>query len=359
MGMLAAMEPLLGPHHLNVLAAPELVTELPNSSLTVTPLTTSEGLGRFIALNRDIRSAANSSDISAAMFHQFAPERVNVPYVLRLTDAHLVEISDKGVLEQYESRMARLGWAAKRFFFKRSARRASAIICATESLATSLKAIQPEIDPARIKVANYGPSQVADGSVRHPGKTGNRLLTMHIRPHKNIEVILRSMAQPEMEDFTLTVLGTLSPSASPYEAFIKSLIDELGIERRVQFAGYLSDPAQVREFMLAHDMLVVSSKLESWSHNILEGLAMGMPVVASDLSVHKELGSRGTWLFPVNSHVSLAKTLSNVREDESLRQCRISDGLDSVSGLSWDAYAAACVDALRVASMDALSRHRI
>jgi len=347
--MLTAMEPLLGLDNLSVLAAPELAAELPNPNFAVTPLATGEGLGRFIALNRAIRSAANGSDISAAMFHQFAPEWVKVPFVLRLTDAHLVEFGDIGVMEQHESRVARLGWGAKRFFFKRSARRASAIICATQSLSSSLKSSQPEIDPAKIKVANYGHSQVVDGSTRHPGTSGSRLLTMHIRPHKNIEVILRSMAQPTMEDFTLTVLGTLSPSASPYEAVIKSLIDELDIEDRIHFAGYLNDPAQVREMMMAHDILVVSSKLESWSHNVLEGLAMGMPVAASDLSVHKELGGQGAWLFPVNSHEALAEVLSDCHRNDSLRQSRIDDGLRSTSGLSWDEYATACINALREA----------
>ena len=343
------MEPLIGSNQLTVLAAPELVRELPDSRLSVTSFPTSEGLGRFIALNRAIRAAACGTDISAAMFHQFAPERISVPFVLRLTDAHLVESGDRGVMEKYESRVARIGWAAKRFFFKRSAHRASAIICATESLAASLRSNQPEIDPARIKVARYGPSQVVDNSVRHPAKGGNRLLTMHIRPHKNIEVILRTMAQPGMEDFTLTVLGTLSPSPPPYEAFIRQLIDELGIERRVHFAGYLSDPTQVRESMMAHDVLVVSSRLESWSHNLLEGLAMGMPIAASDLGVHKELGSQGAWLFPVDSHVALAETFSNIRHDDSLRQSQVKDGLHAASDLSWDYYAKTCVDAMQEA----------
>jgi glycosyltransferase involved in cell wall biosynthesis len=343
------MEPLVGDDQITVLAAPELKRELALSSISVTALTSGEGLGRFIALNRIIRSATNGPTISAAMFHQYAPERINVPFVLRLTDAHLVEFDDSGVVENYDSRVGRLGWAAKRFFFKRSARRASTIICATQSLAASLIATQPDIDPKKIKIAKYGPSLVVDRAVRHSGAGGNRLLTMHIRPHKNIEVILRAMAQPSMEDFTLTVLGTLSPKATPYEALIKTLIDDLDLETRVHFAGYLSDPSQVRESMMNHDILVVSSRLESWSHSLLEGLAMGMPVVASDLNVHKELGSQGAWIFRVDSHESLAESLFDIRANSSIRQLRVSEGIDATSGLSWNDYAAACVDALREA----------
>ena len=347
LGMLIAMEPLVGVDKITVLAAPELEQVLPHSSFSLTTLATREGLGRFIALNRAIRSVTNNSAASAAMFQQFAPERIKVPFVLRLTDAHLVEYGDTGATQQYDSKVGRLGWSAKRFFFKRSAKRASTIICATETLASSLKFVHPDIDPEKIKVANYGPSPVVDQNVRHSGSAGSRILTMHIRPHKNIEVILRAMAQPAMEDSTLTILGRLTPSGSPYEVFIKNLIDELDIERRVHFAGYQSDPEQVRESMMTHDVLVVPSKLESWSHGLIEGLAMGMPVVASDISVHKELGSQGAWLFPVNSHISLAETLSNVCEDDSARQSRIREGLSACSEMNWDNYAATCVEALR------------
>jgi glycosyltransferase involved in cell wall biosynthesis len=350
--MLQAMERLVGNDQLTVLAAHELSRELSSTKLSMTTLRTGEGLGRFIALNNSIRAASNGRNVSAAMFHQFAPERLRAPFVLRLTDAHLVEQGASDSTEKYESRTESLGWALKRFFFRRSARRADSIICATRDLASSLTDSQPEIDPDKLRIAPYGPSPVVDYSFRHSANAGNRLLTMHIRPHKNIEVILRAMASPAANDFTLTVLGDLSPSNSPYHAFIGGLIEELDLGERIQFAGYLNDPSLVRKYMMDHDVLVVPSKLESWSHSLIEGLTLGMPTVASDLGVHKEVGGEGTWFFPVDSSEALAQSLLEVRENESHRREHVQLGIRSTAGLGWDEYASACVDALRDAVRD-------
>ncbi|NQW17625.1 MAG: glycosyltransferase [Chloroflexi bacterium] len=346
-GMLSVMDQLVEDDQLAVLAAPELSRELTHSNLSVSTVRTSEGLGRFIALNRAIRGAANGKNISAAMFHQFAPERLDVPYVLRLTDAHLVGSATRSSTEKYESKIGTIGWGLKRFFFRRAARRAHSIICATQSLASSLRESQPEIDPGKLIIAPMGPSPVVDYGTRHSASAGNRLLTMHIRPHKNIEVILRAMALPYAKEFTLTVLGTLSPANSPYHAFISGLIDQLNLGDRIQFAGYLSNPGQVREYMMDHDILIVPSRLESWSHSLIEGLVMGMPVVASDLEVHKEVGSEDAWIFPVDSQELLAQLLVEIRENEPRRREYVEKGLLSTAGLAWDKYASACIGALR------------
>jgi glycosyltransferase involved in cell wall biosynthesis len=80
--------------------------------------------------------------------------------------------------------------------------------------------------------------------------------------------------------------GELRPS-------LEALAAELGIASRVRFVGLL-DNAAIPSYCAAADLFVLPSRLESWGTVMLEALASGTPVVATDTAGGVEVHT----LFP-------------------------------------------------------------
>lgn len=352
LGILPALDRLPGSEEVHVLASDSLARALDGriNTLRLDVLTSRKGVGRVAALHSRVRASVRNQRPDAAMFSQYAPLAVGVPYVLRMTDAHLIDTTQRNRLMRFYTPLQRIGWRVKVAAFRHSVRRAGAVLCATRAVRDQLAAAHPELDPARLHVAHYGLSPLATPSVRHPGPRGTRMLTMHLSPRKNVEAILEAMALPGMEAFELTVLGDLERPATPYTRFLADRARSLGVAARVRSAGYISDPERLRRCLLEHDVLLCPSRIESWSHTVVEGMALGIPVVASDIACHREVSAGAAWLAPCDDPGALAGAVREAVGGGADVRDRIERGIDVARGYDWTAHAQAMLRALRAAA---------
>jgi glycosyltransferase EpsD len=70
----------------------------------------------------------------------------------------------------------------------------------------------------------------------------------------------------------------------------RELVCKLHREDQIRFLGYVSD---IQELYAACDTCVSTSHSEGLPFNILEAMACGLPVIASDIKGHRELVSDG------------------------------------------------------------------
>ena len=92
----------------------------------------------------------------------------------------------------------------------------------------------------------------------------------------------------------------------------------LGITHRVTFAGSRSD---IEEILACLDLFVSSSLWEGLPTAILESMAAGVPVVATDIPGTRELVKNrySGWLVPPGDSVALAKAILEALENPHLR----------------------------------------
>lgn len=95
-----------------------------------------------------------------------------------------------------------------------------------------------------------------------------------LRPEKNIARLIKAFAKiVDKHPARLLIIGDGAERAS-----LEALVRQLGIQERVEFAGYLKDPAQ----RLAEiDLFALSSDTEQLPISMLEAMACGMPVVST------------------------------------------------------------------------------
>lgn len=75
----------------------------------------------------------------------------------------------------------------------------------------------------------------------------------------------------------LIIIGT-----GPEEGRLRALAERLGVNERVRFVGVLPQ-ADLRRYYSAADVLVLASSREGWPNVLLEAMACGTPVVATDV----------------------------------------------------------------------------
>lgn len=138
-----------------------------------------------------------------------------------------------------------------------------------------------------------------------------------LTPAKGHETLLRALAvaASRRPGLRCAVIGD-----GPLRSRLEALAAELGIADRVVFFG---NQRRVADFLAACDLLVSASRdNEGCSNSILEAMALGVPVIATDLGGNRELvEDRVTGrLVPVGDHLALAAALEAALADPTGRQ---------------------------------------
>lgn len=140
----------------------------------------------------------------------------------------------------------------------------------------------------------------------HPD--GDQLVTVaRLAPEKGVDLLIRALR--DLPASRLRIIGS-----GPEEGHLRHLADELGVSGRITFEGTVPDPGPL---MAQADVYVQPSRSEGFGLATLEALAIGLPVVASDVGGLPELLGRGQrgWLFPPEDPLALAAVLQGLRGD--------------------------------------------
>ena len=139
----------------------------------------------------------------------------------------------------------------------------------------------------------------------------------NIKHWKGQRVVLEALAMltgkyPGIKCF---VVGDTSPDSADYLEELISLISRRGIEENVVFTGYRQDIANILRSL---DVVVHASITpEPFGRIIIEGMAMGKPVIATNIGGPREIIESGVtgMLVPPNDPAALAQALEQLFED--------------------------------------------
>jgi glycosyltransferase involved in cell wall biosynthesis len=133
-------------------------------------------------------------------------------------------------------------------------------------------------------------------------------------PEKGQSVLLESMklVVDHSRSAKLLIIGD-----GPLEAELKTQADSLGIGDNVVFAGF---PANLPEILQVLDMQVHSSHYEGIPMAILQGMVVGLPIVATDVGgIHEVLTSgENAILVPPGEPRLMAESVLRLMNDHAL-----------------------------------------
>jgi len=166
-----------------------------------------------------------------------------------------------------------------------------------------------------------------------------------VEPRKNLEAIIRGFAEFRQEaHWQLRIAGKVRDE--DYGRRMRDLVGELGVEKDVVWLGFMDEAALQAAYRDAR-VFVAASWDEGFNIPPLEALASGIPVLCSDIAVHRELFDGAALFFPPDAPTSLAQQLRRVAWDDTAVSGLLPAAKACVARLNWDATAERVADALQ------------
>jgi glycosyltransferase involved in cell wall biosynthesis len=177
-----------------------------------------------------------------------------------------------------------------------------------------------------------------------PPGTLRVLLVSHYNYYRNFETVLRAMAimsrqhaAPPVRLFLTCELQKQKTHGAYNPHSAARLIDELGIREQVVELGAVPYE-HLHHVYESCDLFVTAAYTETFAHPLVEAMASGLPVIASDLLVHREICGDAAVYFSRFSADELADHLSRLAGKADDRRSLSSRGLERSRMYSWESH---------------------
>jgi len=180
---------------------------------------------------------------------------------------------------------------------------------------------------------------------------GTRLLFVsHYNYYRNFETLIRGFARAIRnrggQALQLVLTCTLRSDENPgsYRAEPAArLAEELGVRIDIVELGPVPY-SQLHHVYRACDIYVTPAYCESFAHPLVEAMSCGLPIIASDIPVHREICRESAVYFPRFSDESLSEQIMSLAESPDLRNKLVSAGSMRASDFSWKRHVDQIVD---------------
>lgn len=233
--------------------------------------------------------------------HYFYPDGVAAALLARSFDRPLVITArgtDINLIPEY---------AIPRWLIKWGARRADHIIAVSGALKTKLAALGADCDHTTVlrngvDLSVFRPATDRSVVRERLGFGGTVVLMVgNLVPLKGHQLVIRALTG--LSGANLVIVGN-GPEREPLE----NLAHELGLGHRVRFVG-LVPHSELRDYYSGADLLVLASSREGWPNVLLECMACGTPVVATNVGGVSEVVAA-----PEAGRLVEARTPTNIRD---------------------------------------------
>jgi glycosyltransferase involved in cell wall biosynthesis len=176
------------------------------------------------------------------------------------------------------------------------------------------------------------------------------LYVSHYNYYRNFETLFRAL--PLMRErlggrklklFLTCRLRSEDNPGSYSAASAAALVTQLGIADSVVELGAIPY-SLLHHVYRACNLYVTPAYAESFAHPLVEAMASGLPVVASDLAVHREICADAAIYFPRFSPEELAARVCQIAASDGLSTQLSDRGQERARAFSWAKHVAALLD---------------
>ncbi len=169
------------------------------------------------------------------------------------------------------------------------------------------------------------------------------LFVSHYNYYRNFETLFRAL--PLIKEklgrkvqlfLTCQLEDGVNPGTYKTRRAVK-LIEQLAISDEVVQLGAIAYRS-LHHLYRACDIYVTPAYTETFAHPLAEAMASGLPIVASDLAVHREVTAGSACFFPRFSSEQLAECVMRLAIDGSLRTTLSAEGKRRSLDFSWKAH---------------------
>lgn len=230
-----------------------------------------------------------------------------------------------------------------------SLRQADAVMVPSQTLLEEMQACGAVL-PGRVEVNPYGTRLEARGSpAREETASAARpfrlLYPSLYTEHKNLSTVLDALKRlREQNHLEVEFITTADPASAPARQCVTAAADRARARHPVIAASIRfvppGSPGEAAALYRDCDAVVYPTLVESFGHPLVEALACGLPVIASDISINRELGGSAPLYFQPLDAADLADKILRLARDPELRARLGAAGREQARAYTWPAHVA-------------------
>jgi glycosyltransferase involved in cell wall biosynthesis len=233
----------------------------------------------------------------------------------------------------HKSWKIRAGEALRRWLVCRSAMASDVVMTPSQAMLDELRSA---VDVREAVVNHYGVDRrrfrPAERTLAQNGCVSLAFTSLYSE-HKNLGTLFRALLQLQSSGQKCRLITTADPDwekiDNPIRESDRKLADELQRSGLIEFTGVLSGSA-VDQLYARGDIFVYPSVVESFGHPLLEAMAAGLPIVAADVPINRELCGDAARYFSAFDPEDCARSIEKVAADAQLRDRLVQNGLRKI-----------------------------
>lgn len=170
------------------------------------------------------------------------------------------------------------------------------------------------------------------------------LFVSHYNYYRNFETLIRGVAilkhslHPRTVRLILTCQLNSEDNPGDYRADAAAeLVRQLNLGDEVVELGAVPYPS-LHQLYRACDLYVTPAYAETFAHPLVEAMASGLPMIASDLPVHREICGQAALYFPRFSPEGLAEQVMQAAQSTEQAASMREKGIARSQDFSWDKH---------------------
>ncbi len=194
------------------------------------------------------------------------------------------------------------------------------------------------IDGSKVVViyngADFQPAELTREEARKQiGLIGNLIVSAgRLVPWKGFRMLIKIMPQllAINQVFRLVIVGD-----GPERGVLESMVKNLHLERKVFLVGTKS-PQELAVYLAAADIFVLNTGYEGFSHQLLEVMLAGVPIVTTAVGGNREIIKQGKngFLIKYNDEFNLIEAIKTLWKIPDMREQFISEAKETVKKFS-------------------------
>ena len=258
---------------------------------------------------------------------------------------HFSELYRTRILSQ-KAFSAKLNDGLRRWLIVQSVKWADAVITPSQAMLDELRRYVQAPD-TKVSVNHYG----ITGGLSHlpieqraneEQREWRLFFSSLYAEHKNLRTLLQAFILLQKGGVFCRLLTSADPNwkaaraTSTWKEDVALLQDER-LKRSVEFTGILNSEQMTVRYKTA-DLFIYPSAIESFGHPLIEAMVAGLPIVAADTKINRELCQDAALYFDVFNADDCADKITQALSDKDLRRELIAKGLRRIKLFTWNAH---------------------
>jgi glycosyltransferase involved in cell wall biosynthesis len=235
------------------------------------------------------------------------------------------------------------------FFARRSVRWADCTVAPSKAFADTLRSwtggkvvsIHHGFDPEIFFKDQIPLPSTIQGKIDTSNNALRLIFVSHYNYYRNFETLLRAIPyiRERLDGRKVQLLLTCKLSSEENTgayrtATAAALVRDLGISNEVVELGAIPY-GQLQHVLRSSNIYVTPAYTETFAHPLVEAMASGLPIVASDLQVHREVCGPAALYFPCFSPTDLVKQVMAIANNQELGREMANSGQSRSLDFSW------------------------